>query len=117
MHVTNRPQNAATDTGEFITDLDGGFFEIKLSTALSKVAAAVVDKERKGAVSVSFEFEHIPGTHQVRCTHGLKYHHPTQDGKASEEESRATVLHVGRGGALSLAQPSLLDGNQPKLID
>ena len=115
MHIVNRPQTAATDTGEFITDLDGGFFEIKLSAALSKVAAAVVDKERKGAVTVTFDFEHLTGTHQVRCQHTLKFHHPTQDGKAGEEESRATVLHVGRGGALSLAQPSLLANAQSKL--
>ena len=34
------------------------------------------------------------------------------DGKAGEEETRSTVLHVGTFGALSLAQPSLLEKQQ-----
>ena len=37
---------------------------------------------------------------------------PTPDGKASEEETRSTPMHVGKGGRLSLApenQMSWLD--------
>lgn len=100
---------ATTDVPEFISDLDGGVFERKLSTALSTVAASTVDHEKKGEVSITFRFERIPGTTQVRCEHTLKFTRPTMDGKAGEEESRSTVLHVGRFGALSLAQPSLLE--------
>ena len=100
---------AATDVGEFITDLDGGVFDRKLSIALSQVAAAVVDHEKAGEVSVSMKFTRIDGTSQVRCAHTLKFNKPTMDGKSSEEETRATVLHVGKFGALSLAQPSLLE--------
>ena len=110
---------AATDVAEFITDLDGGQFERLLSIALSKVAAAVIDYEKKGSVSVTFTFERIAGTHQVRVAHDLKFSNPTSMGKASEETSGASVLHVGKYGALSLAQPSLLDDGriQRKLID
>lgn len=99
---------AATDVAEFMTDLDGGQFDRMLSVALSKTAAAVVDRERKGKVTVTFDLEHIPGTHQVRIGHTVKFEHPTMAGKVAEEAGGATVLHVGRYGALSLAQPSLL---------
>ena len=74
---SNRPLSAATDVAEFITDLDGGQFEVMLSTALSRVAAAVVDHERKGKVSVTFDILKIPGTHQVRITHAVKFSNPT----------------------------------------
>lgn len=110
---------AATDVAEFITDLDGGTFEHMLSTALSQTAAAVVDFDKKGQVAITLDMERIAGTHQVRLSHKLKFTKPTGLGKVSEEADGATVLHVGKYGALSLAQPSLLDNErqQPKLID
>lgn len=111
-----RPDTSAatTDVGEFITDLDGGQFDRKLSIALSQVAAATVDNDKTGEVSIKLTFQRIPGTSQVRCEHTLKYVKPTMDGKAGEEEKRSTVLHVGKFGALSLAQPSLM-GRQGEL--
>jgi hypothetical protein len=53
-------------------------------------------------------FQRIPGTGQVRCEHVLKFVKPTMDSKSGEEEKRSTVLHVGKFGALSLAQLSLM---------
>jgi len=100
--------SAATDVAEFITDLDGGVFDRKLSIALSSVAAAVVDNTKPGKVTVEFTLTRIAGTSQVQSEHLLKFSRPTMDGKASEEEKRSTVLHVGKFGALSLAQPSLM---------
>jgi hypothetical protein len=99
---------AVTDVGEFVTDLDGGMFDRMLSIALSQTAAAVVDHERVGEVTVKFKMEKIQGTTQIRLAHTLKFSKPTMNGKAGEETEGATVLHVGRYGALSLAQPSLL---------
>ena len=106
--------SAATDVAEFITDLDGGVFDRKLSIALSSVAAAVVDNDKVGEVNIKLSLTRIPGTNQVRCEHTLKFQRPTMDGKASEEEKRSTVLHVGKFGALSLAQPSLM-GKQTEI--
>lgn len=106
---------AATDVGEFITDLDGGQFDRKLSIALSQVAAASMDNDKTGEVIVKFKFSRIPGTMQITCNHSLKYVKPTKDGKAGEEESRDTVLHVGKYGALSLAQAPLDLGKQGNL--
>jgi hypothetical protein len=74
---------AVTDVGEFMTDLDGGMFDRKLSSALSQVAAATVDNDKAGEVSLTFKFEHIKGTSQVQCTHLLKFTKPTMDGKTS----------------------------------
>lgn len=103
---------AATDVGEFITDLDGGNFDRKLSIALSQVAAAAVDNDKVGEVSIKFTFTKIPGTTQVHCGHHLKFVKPTMDGKAGEEEKRTTPLHVGKFGRLTLApenQMSFMD--------
>lgn len=114
---TNRA--ASTDVSEFISDLDGGIFERKFSIALSQVAASVVDHDKAGKVQIELSFERIDGTAQVRCEHVLKFVRPTLDGRAAEEEKRSTVLHVGKGGALSLAQPSLLENEtrQGRLTD
>lgn len=103
---------AATDVSEFISDLDGGIFERKLSIALSQVAAASVDHDKAGEVSITFSFKKIPGTTQVHCAHKLKFVKPTLDGKAGEEEARTTPLFVGKFGKLMLApenQMSFLD--------
>lgn len=100
--------SAATDVGEFISDLDGGVFERKLSIALSKVAAAAVDNKKAGKVTIELTFKQIPGTTQVHCEHTLKFVHPTMDGEASEKEKRTTPLHVGKFGKLSLAPENQL---------
>ena len=110
--VAQQSTAAATDVAEFITDLDGGQFERLLSIALSQTAAAVVDNGKKGEVKVTFQVERIPGTHQVRVGHVLKFTKPTSMGRSMEETDGATVLHVGKFGALSLAQPSLLEREQ-----
>lgn len=107
-----RPSAAATDVGEFLTDLEGGQFDSALSAALSEVAASVVDRGKKGKVRVDFTFQAIKGTHQVDVAHTVTFTRPTLTGKRSEDHSGATVLHVGKGGRLSLTQPDLFDEKQ-----
>lgn len=104
--------SAATDVGEFITDLDGGTFEHMLSVALSQTAAAVTDHDKVGKVTITLDVERVPGTHQVRIGHTLKYTKPTSLGKTSDEASSFTVMHVGKYGALSVAQASLMDNEK-----
>ena len=99
----NQSTSAATDVSEFLQDLDGGMLDRKLSIALSQVAAAAMDNDKTGEVSLKFTFKKIPGTTQVHCEHLLKFSKPTQDGKAGEEEKRTTPLHVGKFGRLTLA--------------
>ena len=95
--------SAATDVGEFITDLDGGQFDRMLSIALSQVAAGTCDNDGKGEVAIKLAFEKVPGSSMVTCKHTLKFTRPTADGKASEEVTRKTALHVGKFGRLTLA--------------
>lgn len=95
--------SAATDVAEFITDLDGGQFDRMLSVALSQVAAGTCDNDGKGEVVVKFSFTKVPGAAQVICAHALKFTRPTADGKAGEEVTRKTALHVGKFGRLTLA--------------
>jgi hypothetical protein len=108
--------SAATDVAEFISDLDGGHFEHMLSIALSQTAAAVVDHGKKGKVTITLDFERIPGTQQVRVAHLMKFIKPTSMGRTSEETDNASVLYVGKFGALSLAQPRLFDDERQKRI-
>lgn len=112
MHATDK--RAATDVEAIVSDLEAGLFAQQLSVALSEVAASVVDHERKGKVKIELAFEHIKGTHQVRVEHKVSYERPTTSGRAGEETKGATVLHVGKGGRLSLAQPSLLDDDKKR---
>lgn len=113
MNPANRPATAATDVAALLEDLDAGLLEIALSTALSQVAAAVCDhgtngtKVRTGKVSLEFTFEHIKGTHQVTANHRISFTKPTSMGKATEETEGATVLHVGKYGALSITQQAM----------
>ena len=107
--MSNQSLSAATDVSEFFQDLDGGVFDHKLSVALSQVAAASVDNDKTGEVSIKLTFKKIPGTSQVHCEHTLKFSRPTLDGKAGEEEKRTTALHVGKYGKLSIAPESQMD--------
>ena len=106
--MQQKPTSAATDVGEFITDLDGGMLDRKLSIALSTVASAVVDLDRVGEVTLKLSMKKIPGTSQVHVGHELKFTRPTMDGKASEVETRTTPMHVGKYGALSFTPPNQL---------
>jgi len=110
--MSNPTESAATDISEFLSDLDGGVFERKLSIALSQVAAAAIDHDKAGEVDLTFTFKKIPGTSQVHCEHKLKFIKPTLDGKAGEEEKRTTPMFVGKFGKLTLApenQMSFMD--------
>lgn len=112
----SRPDSAATDVPQLLADLEGGQLELILSKAISVSAAACVDHEKAAEVVLKMKIERIPGTHQVRMQHDVKFTKPTSIGKTSEETSGATVLHVGKFGALSLSQPRLnLAGAQGQL--
>ena len=109
MSNDNQSAAAATDVTEFLSDLDAGIFERKLSVALSQAAAAVTDHDKVGEVTVKFSLKKIAGTSQVNCTHLLTYSRPTSSGKVREEDKRSTVLHVGKFGRLSLVPEAQTD--------
>ena len=109
MSNDNQSAAAATDVTEFLSDLDAGIFERKLSVALSQAAAAVTDHDKVGEVTVKLNLSRIPGTHQVTVAHTLKFQRPTADGKRSEEATRKTVMHVGKNGVMSLMPANQLN--------
>lgn len=108
MSEKNRPASAATDVPDLIQELDAGMFESSLSVAMSEVAAAVVDNEKDGEVTVKFGFKKIPGTSQVHCAHELTFTRPTMNGTRSEKVKRVTPLHVGKFGKLTIAPENQL---------
>ena len=106
MSSNHSSTSAATDVAEFLTDLDGGQFERMLSIAISQVAAGTCDNDGKGEVNIKLAFTKVPGASQVICAHTLKFTRPTADGKAGEEATRKTPLHVGKFGKLTLMPES-----------
>ena len=113
------PQAIATDVSSFIAELEAGLLESQLSVALSETAAACVEHEaKKGAkVTVTFDFEYLPGTQQVRIEHGVKFIRPTRFGKRAEDCKGASVMHVGKRGRLTVTQPEIagMQGKQATL--
>lgn len=94
----------STDVNEFITDLDGSVFAQKVSKALSIVAAGVVDHEKAGKVTLTFDIKKL-GSQQVSIEHKLAFVKPTQRGKQSEDDATTTAMYVAPGGAMSFFQP------------
>lgn len=94
-----------TDVPQFISELDAGVFEEKLSRQLSDVAGAVVDHDKPGSITIKFDISRIGSSHQVKVEHKLTYSRPTGKGKITEENKTVTPMHVGVGGALTLFPP------------
>jgi len=105
-HAVSKP----TDITTLFHDLDAGIFVQRLDAALRDTALGVVNTGKKGKITITLDLERIGDSHQVTCTHAIKYSKPTPKGKAMEEASTRTPLHVGTGGVLSLfpeSQPGL----------
>ncbi|MDA8258028.1 MAG: hypothetical protein M0Z99_20790 [Betaproteobacteria bacterium] len=94
------------DALETLPDLDAGLFVRKLSRAMADTAMAVVSQDgraKKGRVTITLDIERLnaDGT-QVNVTHTLAYSRPTKRGKATEEDTTATLMYVGGNGAMTL---------------
>lgn len=91
-----------TDVLAFIADLEAGVFETMISSALSDVAAGVIDHDGKGHVTLKFDISRIGNSNQVMIGHKISYSTPTINGKQSEESTTKTPMYVGAGGSLTL---------------
>lgn len=98
-----------TDITTLFNDLDGGVFVERLSAALRDTALGVVTEGKKGKVTITLDFERSGESSQVLCKHQIKYTRPTPKGKAMEEATTSTPLHVGVGGVVSLFPESQSD--------
>jgi len=103
----------STNVEQFISDLDGGVFQEKLSRTLSDVAAHVMDFEKKGQVTLTFDVKRS-GSSQVNITHKLAYKHPTKRGEKSENDTTATPMYIGRGGMMSALPQDQLPMFEPQ---
>lgn len=91
-----------TKVPEFLGDLDGGILEQKLGSVLSDVARGVVNHGKAGKVTLELSMSRIGESSQVQLKHKLSFAKPTRRGKASEEDTTETPMHVAKDGALTL---------------
>lgn len=91
-----------TKVEQFFAELDGGVLEQKLSHMLSETAAAVIDHNRSGEVTIKLKMKRIGQSHQVQIDHAVKYSRPTSKGSVQEDNTTSTPMYVGKGGALTL---------------
>lgn len=94
------------DFSETLQDLDAGVFLEQLSNALQEVALGVVEYDKKGKVTLTFELKRIGDSHQVKFDHAMTFIRPTKRGDRRETVKTSTPLHVGRGGRLSIMPDS-----------
>ncbi len=94
--------STATDTAEFLEELNGGAFASQIGHALSEVAAGVVDHGKAGKPVITLDFSQIGESHQVKIKHKLDYKVPTKRGTRSENTSLDTPMHVGTGDRVTL---------------
>lgn len=88
----------ATDTTEFLQSLNAGVFAQQVGTALSAVAAGVVDHGKKGKVTLTFELSQIGESNQVKINHKLDYIQPTKRGSKREDTALDTPMYVTPNG-------------------
>lgn len=100
---------ASLDGGIFAgisTRVDDRHFAVVLlpeqGSNLTHAKARAWAKKQGGEVAIKFSFSKVPGASQVICAHQIKFTRPTADGKASEEVTRKTSMHVGRFGRMSI---------------
>lgn len=95
-------QGNPTHFAELICDLNAGVFAQTIERALSDTALGVVSTGRTGRVVITLDLKRIGESNQVAVQHKLNYLKPTARGKATEEYTTETPMHVGPRGALSL---------------
>ncbi|PHM45912.1 hypothetical protein Xmau_00303 [Xenorhabdus mauleonii] len=100
-------ESRATVVPDFLSELDGGVFENKLSASLNAVALGVINNGGKGKVIVEMDIARLNNSieeKRVMISHKLKFTAPTPRGKSSEEDTTETPMYVGKGGKLSIMQ-------------
>lgn len=92
----------ATDTAEFLEELNGGAFASQIGHALSEVAAGVIDHGKAGKLVITLDFSQVGQSHQVKIKHKLAYKVPTKYGDMNENTCLETPMNVGAGGKITL---------------
>ena len=106
-----------TEINQFVNDMNGGVFAEKISRALSDVAAGVMDNGGTGKVTLEFNIKRVGETYQVKIDHKLAHKRPTANGDQSENNTTATLMHVGVGGSMTLFPVSQVPKGQMHIAD
>lgn len=118
--MTEKKQDTKTDFGVILSDLDGGVFNNKVGTMLSKAALAAVLPDipgRKATVTIKMEISQVGNSSQVVMKHTLSTKIPTRNGDTSDTDKTETPLYVGYGGRISLTPPMNDPMGQGQLTD
>ncbi|MFU9003637.1 hypothetical protein [Proteus sp. TSJ240517] len=100
-------EDRKTNVPDFLSELDVGVFENKVSVALNDVALGVLNNGGKGKVIIELDIERLSNSMEekrVEITHKLKFTAPTLRGKRTEEDATKTPMYVGKGGKLTIMQ-------------
>jgi len=87
-----------TDTTEFFNNLNAGVFSEQIGSALSDVAAGVVEYGKKGKVIITLDMAPIGESNQVKITHKLDFVQPTKRGSKREDTALDTPMYVTPNG-------------------
>lgn len=77
--------------------------------AFREVAFGVTNERRTGEIVIRLKIKPINDSSQVNCQHSIKYTKPTAKGSVVEDATTSTLLHVGKGGRMSLYPETQLD--------
>ncbi|MBN4020354.1 hypothetical protein [Morganella morganii] len=94
--------NRMTSVPDFLSELDAGVFENKLSAALNDVAFGTNKNGGTGEVHIILKFTQADED-RLKVSHKLKFVTPTKRGK-TEEDTTETPMWVGKGGKLILPE-------------
>ncbi|AOM42382.1 hypothetical protein [Xenorhabdus hominickii] len=100
-------ENRKTVVPDFLSELDAGVFENKLSASLNAVALGVINNGSKGKIIIEMDISRLNNSieeKRVMISHKLKFTSPTPRGKSSEEDTTETPMYVGKGGKLTVMQ-------------
>lgn len=109
MNQESKSPDTPWDAAEFLHELDGGVFMMKLARALQDGALACTEHGREASVSMTIKLKQINEASVVNAAHKIAYKHPTKNGMQTEEDETKTPLYVGQRGRLSVT-PELQTG-------
>lgn len=92
-----------------LQELDAGILMSKLTRAAADVALGVIQHNKKGKIVLTLDLDRIGESAQVNVSHKVSYTKPTIRGKATEEDTTTTPMHVNKNGHLSIAPDNQLD--------
>ena len=115
MNQQSNAPDTPWDPAEFLHELDGGEFMLKLARALQDGALAATEYGREAEVSMTIKLKQLNEANVVNAAHKVAYKHPTRHGKTQEDSETKTALYVGQRGRLSVSPDIQTGFNFPRV--